>query len=84
MNFYLDEHLFYLAFENSVCKDYITEKVYSRLGEFLPIVLKRSILKDVLPDKAFIAADDFNSPKQLAGYLNYLKKNRGELMKLEC
>uniref|UniRef100_A0A0N4UVM2 Fucosyltransferase n=1 Tax=Enterobius vermicularis TaxID=51028 RepID=A0A0N4UVM2_ENTVE len=77
----MNEHLFYLSFEKSVCKEYVTEKVFARLGQFLPIVLKRSVLKNVLPDEAFIAADDFDSSKQLANYLKRLKNNTKELLR---
>ncbi|VDD96722.1 unnamed protein product [Enterobius vermicularis] len=37
----IGKHKFYLSFENSVCQDYITEKIYLRLGNLLPVVLKR-------------------------------------------
>ncbi|VDD95166.1 unnamed protein product [Enterobius vermicularis] len=69
------EHKFYLSFENSVCRDYITEKMYDRIGNLLPVVLRRSTYKGIIPDEAFIAADDFNCPKDLANYLNYLSSN---------
>ena len=29
----LNEYKFYLAFENALCEDYITEKYWARLGE---------------------------------------------------
>ncbi|KFD61984.1 hypothetical protein M514_05683 [Trichuris suis] len=67
---------FYLAFENSVCKDYVTEKVYNRFDSHLvPVVFKRTIAESLLPKGSFIAADDFKGPKQLADYLNYLNRN---------
>ncbi|VDK18064.1 unnamed protein product [Anisakis simplex] len=73
------DHYFYLAFENSVCQDYVTEKVFSRINQLIvPIVLKRSIINKFLPDNSFIAADDFHSPKELAEYLQYLMANRTE------
>ncbi|KAF8357739.1 hypothetical protein PRIPAC_92734, partial [Pristionchus pacificus] len=63
-------HFFYFAFENSVCKDYITEKLFDRLQKnIVPVVLRRRILEGVIPSSAFIAADDFASPKHLAEYL---------------
>ena len=65
-----------------MCRDYITEKFYSRLGDFLPIVLKRSIYKGLFPDDGFIAVDDFQSPKELANYLKYLQANRTAYMEL--
>lgn len=71
-----------MAFENSVCRDYVTEKLFKRMEQLLiPIVLKKSIYKRILPPGSFIAADDFLSPEDLAHYLLYLEKNRTEYMK---
>ena len=71
-----------MSFENSVCRDYITEKMYDRIGNLLPVVLRRSTYKGIIPDEAFIAADDFNRPKDLANYLNYLSSNYTAFSKL--
>ncbi|KFD61985.1 hypothetical protein M514_05682 [Trichuris suis] len=71
-----NKYKFYLAFEKSVCKDFVTEKVFNRFDSHLvPVVLKRSIAQPLLPRGSFIAADDFNDPKELADYLIYLNKN---------
>ncbi|KAL3985159.1 Glycosyltransferase 10 (fucosyltransferase) family protein [Acanthocheilonema viteae] len=71
------QHRFYLAFENSICRDYITEKLFKSLLRLLiPVVLKKSIYEDILPPKSFIAADDFTSPRELAQYLQYLSNNK--------
>ncbi|VDK62375.1 unnamed protein product, partial [Gongylonema pulchrum] len=54
------QHRFYLAFENSVCRDYITEKSYKRMESLLvPIVFKKTFYELTLPPGSFIAADDF-------------------------
>jgi len=67
---------FYLAFENSVCNDYVTEKFYESAAQFvIPIVLKRSLLKNLAPNNSFIAVDDFKSAEALANHLKYLMKN---------
>ncbi|VDD96952.1 unnamed protein product [Enterobius vermicularis] len=71
----ISKHKFYLSFENSVCQDYISEKMFRRLGHMLPVVLKRSIYSGFIPDDAFIAADDFKCPEDLAKYLRYLGGN---------
>ncbi|VDN33673.1 unnamed protein product [Gongylonema pulchrum] len=41
----------------------------------VPIIFNRSIYDVSLPPGSFIAADDFESPRQLAKYLNYLERN---------
>lgn len=67
------DYKFYLAFENSVCKDYATEKFWQKLTlRVVVIVLKRSILENYAPPDSFIAADDFRSPRDLASYLKKL------------
>ncbi|VDN53675.1 unnamed protein product [Dracunculus medinensis] len=76
------EHRFYLSFENSVCRDYITEKLFTRIDQLLiPIVLKKSFYRHILPDDSYIAADDFSSPKTLADYLSAVENNITEYMK---
>ena len=69
-------HKFYLAFENSLCADYITEKVWTRLQQgILPIVLGGADYKTHLPPHSYIDVKDYSSPKQLAKYLHQLDKN---------
>ena len=69
-------HKFYLAFENSLCADYITEKVWGRLQQgIVPIVLGGADYKTHLPPHSYIDVKDYSSPKQLAKYLHQLDKN---------
>ena len=63
------DYKFYLAFENSNCHDYITEKLWcSGLGYgAIPIVMgapKQDVLA-VAPDNSFLHVDDFESPADL-------------------
>ncbi|KAM9361390.1 4-galactosyl-N-acetylglucosaminide 3-alpha-L-fucosyltransferase 9-like [Symphorus nematophorus] len=75
---------FYLSFENSVYKDYITEKLYGpmTLGT-VPIVMgpSRQNYEDHIPGDSFIHVNDFSTPKQLAERLIYLDRNPAEYMK---
>ncbi|KAF8363381.1 hypothetical protein PRIPAC_90304 [Pristionchus pacificus] len=62
-------HSFVIAFENIQCEYYATEKFWRITKDIVPIVLQRSILKDLVPSSAFVAADDFRSPLELAEHL---------------
>lgn len=79
--FFSEEHYFYLAFENSVCPGYVSEKFWRIKQLIVPVVLKREILKGIVDDQYFIAADDFNSTQQLAQKLIDLSKNLNEYQK---
>ena len=70
------DHKFYLSFENSLCPDYITEKVWRVLyNGILPIVLGGADYKSSLPAHSYIDIKDFASPKALAKYLHKINKN---------
>ena len=74
----IQRHKFYLAFENSLCVDYITEKYWRNSLErgLVPVVLGGAPYspEQVIPG-SFINAADFDSVKDLADYLKYLDKN---------
>ena len=73
-----NKYKFYLAFENTYCEQYITEKVYKVLADdskVVPIVRGAGPYKDVLPANSYIDAADFSSPKDLADYLLKLDQN---------
>ncbi|KAM4642718.1 4-galactosyl-N-acetylglucosaminide 3-alpha-L-fucosyltransferase FUT5-like [Discoglossus pictus] len=75
----LSQYKFYLAFENSIYKDYITEKLWRNAlySETVPIVLgtSRKNYERFLPGDAFIHVDDFSSPMELAHFLLELDKD---------
>ncbi|XP_067945286.1 alpha-(1,3)-fucosyltransferase fut-1-like [Watersipora subatra] len=72
---------FYLAFENSLCKDYISEKFWKTLhsdGHFVPVVVGGLSVEDytrVAPPDSFIHAYNFSSIKELGEYLQHLMKD---------
>ncbi|KAL3099292.1 hypothetical protein niasHT_022436 [Heterodera trifolii] len=73
----MKSHFFYLAFENSVCSEYVTEKFWNALRALtVPVVLHRTVLRGVgVPDDAYIAADDFCSVQELAQHLLALRRD---------
>uniref|UniRef100_A0A915D4D1 Fucosyltransferase n=1 Tax=Ditylenchus dipsaci TaxID=166011 RepID=A0A915D4D1_9BILA len=78
----IDEHMFYLAFENSICKHYVTEKFWYMKRLIVPIVLSRKPFKGLgIPESTFISAEDFDSPQQLSQHLIFLQKNPAQYMK---
>ena len=73
----LRSYKFYLAFENCLCPEYITEKVWMRLrdGVVVPVVLGSAEYEKYLPKHSYIDIRDFSSPRHLADYLKLLDKN---------
>ena len=68
---------FYLAFENSICNDYITEKFFEALKyDFVTVVFGGGDYSYYVPKSAFINTQDFKTPKDLADYLIYLNNNK--------
>ncbi|XP_070800096.1 4-galactosyl-N-acetylglucosaminide 3-alpha-L-fucosyltransferase 9-like [Pituophis catenifer annectens] len=81
----VSEYKFYLAFENSQHHDYITEKLWRNAFESwaVPIVLgpPRANYERFIPSDAFIHANDFSNPMELAIYLKFLDKNKNMYQK---
>ncbi|XP_059139034.1 3-galactosyl-N-acetylglucosaminide 4-alpha-L-fucosyltransferase FUT3-like [Physella acuta] len=80
------EYKFYLAFENSFCKEYVTEKFFKLFGDVdtIPVVRGGFDYKKYLPSGIFVDAADFSSPEELARYLLELgsdKKRYTEMLR---
>ena len=70
------DYKFYLSFENSLCEDYITEKLWNILQfDVVPIVMGGADYKTLLPPHSYIDVRDFNSSEHLAEYLLMLDQN---------
>ena len=59
---------FYLAFENSACRDYITEKIWSALNvkHQIPVIAVSRYTAELLPPKSYLNLFDFPSLQALA------------------
>ncbi|VDD77182.1 unnamed protein product [Mesocestoides corti] len=70
---------FYLAFENSNCQDYVTEKLFRNafMNGLVPIVYgtREDNYKDLAPPNSYIHVNQFQSLKHLVEYLKYLHEN---------
>ena len=69
------DYFFYLSFENSICKDYVTEKFFNAMNQsVIPVVLGGANYQQMAPQKSVIDAfnDYRNDPGQLAKFLQNL------------
>ena len=64
------EYKFYLSLENSLCKDYITEKFFSHFHQDAILVVRGGAdYAKLLPSDSFIDASSFKRMKDLVDYL---------------
>lgn len=71
-----NKYKFFFAFENSNCKDYITEKFFLILKyNIIPVVVGGGNYSRFIPKSGYINAMDYPSPYHLAQYLKYLDSN---------
>ncbi|CAG9810435.1 unnamed protein product [Chironomus riparius] len=71
---------FYLALENSICVDYITEKTFLNMQNFIIPIVYNGVtdMHDFLPPHSFININDYKSIEELANYLKFLDENPQE------
>ncbi|ORX51816.1 hypothetical protein BCR36DRAFT_582853 [Piromyces finnis] len=75
----ISKYKFTLAFENSNDRDYVTEKFFQPLeAGSVPVFFGTSNIADFAPEHSFINANDFESAKELAEYLEMLDKDDKE------
>ncbi|KAH9507392.1 hypothetical protein Btru_057986 [Bulinus truncatus] len=77
------DYKFYLSFENSLCVDYVTEKLLNvfNLNSIVPVVRGGANYDHLFPADSVINVKDFSSPKKLAEYLKQLANNEEEFVK---
>lgn len=63
-------YFFYLAFENSICTDYVTEKFYNALKwGMVPVVLGGANYSALVPQGSYVDALSFRNVRHLADHL---------------
>ncbi|KAK7788582.1 hypothetical protein R5R35_013315 [Gryllus longicercus] len=76
------KYTFYLSFENSLCRDYVTEKLFNVLPlDIVPVVYGGANYSAIVPPHSYIDARDFETPRDLARYLQFLARRPEELEK---
>lgn len=72
-----NSYKFYLAFENSLCEDYISEKLWKVMKlNVVPIVMGAVDYSTILPRDTYIDVRNYPSPRKLAQHLQRLAKNK--------
>ena len=78
----LHKYWFDFSFEDSICPDYLTEKVYKKMNQnVLLVVFNGAELNKFLPPHSVIDANSFKTVDDLANYLIYLTNNPEEYVK---
>ena len=80
-----ENYKFYLSFENSLCNDYLTEKIFTIYMDdvdYIPVVKGAPNIKEHLPNNTYISAANFKSPKELAKFLTIVGKNESHYISL--
>ncbi|GIY17459.1 alpha-(1,3)-fucosyltransferase C [Caerostris extrusa] len=70
------KYKFYLAFENAICQDYATEKLFNSLNyDIVPVVLGGANYSSIVPPHSVINAMDFSDPEKLGMHLWEVSRN---------
>jgi len=72
----LPRYKFHLAFENTLCQDYVTEKAYQALGRgVVPVLISAPNAALFLPPHSYVDVARFPTVAALAAHLRYLDGN---------
>ncbi|XP_023026855.2 alpha-(1,3)-fucosyltransferase C [Leptinotarsa decemlineata] len=80
---FLEKHYkFYLSFENSLCKDYVTEKLFNILKyNLVPIVYGDADYEVIAPPHSVINVLEYKSIKELAKHIRKLDEDAAEYLR---
>ena len=70
-------YYFYLAFENSICPDYISEKFWRNINHpVIPVVMGGGNYSRDAPPHSYIDVNDFSNVEELGNHLISVMNNR--------
>jgi hypothetical protein len=76
--------MFYLVFENSKCRQYLTEKIFHNAYSkgAIPIILGPPVedCEKLLPPNSFLHVDDYETAKDLANDIKRISKSNESLL----
>ena len=74
---HISHYKFYLAFENSICEDYITEKFWRSLTKRrqIPVIATSNATTELLPPHSYLNVFDFHSIKELTDKMKEIGNN---------
>jgi len=77
---FLAQYKFVIAFENAICDDYVTEKLWRTLAiGSIPIYMGAPNVQSLLPnDKSAVLVQDYASPAELAAHIKKINSNDSE------
>ena len=80
-SFHAHLYYFYLAFENSLCHDYVTEKFWDALAAgVVPVVLGGADYAAIAPPRSYIDLRDFATEEEAGRYLLHLMDHPAEYL----
>jgi alpha-1,3-fucosyltransferase len=78
----LQTYKFYLAFENSLCIDYLTEKSFKVMNDLIiPVIYSGVEISRFLPPNSYIDANQFETVEDLGEFLTWLADSPDEYVK---
>lgn len=76
------DYMFYLSFENSLCRDYLTEKVFSNMNYLIiPVLYNAAENHKFLPPNSYLNVLDYGSIKELTDHMQFLASHPEEYIK---
>ncbi|KAL7644099.1 UNVERIFIED_CONTAM: hypothetical protein RMT77_004922 [Armadillidium vulgare] len=70
------DYVFFMALENSLCKDYVTEKIFRSLKlDIIPVVFGSANYSEFAPPKSYIDSSTFPTIADLASFMKMVSGN---------